>query len=242
VAGKPGVSVIATAGAITTLPIPAGNGDLVIYLTSATGAVIQGIAPGLNGQRLIVYGAAAATFTFAHLSGTPSSLARCINVATSAPTPITAGGSVTFVYDNAISGLWRMITHEQGGWITAPYNAADFVGSGSMTWTVQAADIATIVYRLSGRTVTMTFALDVTSVGGTLSTDLQIRSGQWGGFSIAGQFNAPVPYASEGGVAVAGAMIQTGGTILRILKQGFPNWTATTNTTAVYGQITFQVS
>jgi len=78
-------------------------------------------------------------------------------------------GSMTL----AGSIIERNRTTPMGEWITIPYSAGLFTGSGSMTWTVTAGGVTTLAYMLIGRTAFVFF--NITGVvGGTASSDLYI--------------------------------------------------------------------
>lgn len=60
-------------------------------------------------------------------------------------------------------------------WIAVPFNAADFTASGSMTWTVAASNVVVFAYRLEGRTMTVSFLITTTTIGGTPDQALLIK-------------------------------------------------------------------
>jgi hypothetical protein len=242
--GAGGSAVHNGTGSITALPLPGGGGNQVVFMNNASLATIHGITAGVAGQRVTIV-ATNAQVNLAHLSGSAgSTVMRLLNRVTSAPTSLAGGfGAATYIYDSLTMNGWRLETHEQGDWITAAYAASNFTGSGSMTWTVEAGDVTNCRYYLRGRQLSIVFALDGTTVGGTPSTDLRIGNGAWGGYTIAGQFNMPLSFVLDNNVqATPGSQIQTAGTYLRLLKSGFANWTLSTNTTSAYGQMLVGVS
>jgi hypothetical protein len=108
---------------------------------------------------------------FSHQT-TSTATNQLTNTATSGATPLAAGsGWARYVYDGT-AAKWRLVGHEQGGWVTPTFSAADYTANGSMTWTVDAGDVSLLRYRLSGKTLEVLFTLTATSVGGTLNTDL----------------------------------------------------------------------
>ncbi len=123
-------------------------------------------------------------------------------------------------------------------WTDIAFNAANFTGSSSMTWTVGSLDQITLAYTLAGDIVTVTFVLTATTVGGTPSTMLQITLP----FSASNhQFCNTYVYQDNGGSATAGlAQIVSGDNTIRLYTAGFASWTAATNNTSVYGQISYQ--
>ena len=242
-----GISTVTTTGTIATLPIPSGTGNLIVYMNNASAATIHGIAPGLNGQRLTIYAVGAGVVNLAYFSASAGATnQRLVNVAGTAPTPISTAGSATYLYDTG-SAYWRLNTHEQGAWITPTFAAGNFTGGGSMTWTVDSGDVVMVKYRLSGKTLAVSFVITTTSVGGTPTVDLRINNGAWGGFSVAGaQYLLPLIYKDAGGALTNGFMqagsALGGSTWIGCYKAAAAVWSAATNTTDVYGTMSFEVS
>jgi hypothetical protein len=140
-----------------------------------------------NGQLLtLVGGAAIPPIGLVHNSSTQSNAAlRLINAATSGDTPIAGTGQATYVWSTAVNA-WALVSHDQGTWITAPYNPGNFTasGGGGGTWTVEAGDVVSLTYRLTGRTLTVAVLLSATAVGGSPQL-LEIQKAAWGGFTAA---------------------------------------------------------
>jgi hypothetical protein len=240
----PSTSTITTTGTQTALAIPTGFGDLVIFANNASLLTIQGIAAGVDGQRLTIYAIGAGQVDLAHQNGSASAANRLINFATSGNTSLAAAaGSAEFEYD-ATAARWRLTAHEQGAWIYPAFSAGNFTGNGAMTWTVASGDVNNLGYYLRGRLLTVNFLLATTSVGGTPSTNLLIGNGAWGGFTINKVALALIRVVDSGGAAAAG-LVQTaaGGTTIPLYKDltATGNWSAATDTTSTNGQITFEV-
>ena len=128
-----------------------------------------------------------------------------------------------------------------GFWIKPAYNAGNFTGSGSMTWTVEVGDVTTYQASLIGKTMTVVWKLDATSVGGTPSTGLYILVP--GGYAAKTAAFAPAYVVDNGGAAVwSSAHIAAGQSVIGIDKTlAGGNWSASTNATYIYGEITFEV-
>lgn len=58
--------------------------------------------------------------------------------------------------------------------VPLPFVATNFTGSGAMTWTVIASNVAKLYYRKTGSIITLWVVINATTVGGTPSTALQI--------------------------------------------------------------------
>ncbi len=123
-------------------------------------------------------------------------------------------------------------------WTDIAFDAGNFTGNNLMTWTVGSGDQTTLAYAIAGDIITLTFALDTTSISGTPSTELRITLP----FSSAGkQFNGTFTYSDNGASFALGVMqINAGSSALRLFKPAITDWTASTNNTSVYGQISYQ--
>jgi hypothetical protein len=220
------------------------GGAAVIRMNNSSDATIRGLKAGIDGQKVTLVSIGAGHVKLSHQdTGDGTAANRLINFATSAPTPLAAGsGSAVFVYD-ASSSRWRLIDHEQGAWITPAFSAGDFTGSGSMTWTVSSGDVVTMTYRLSGRTLTVVFSLDTTTVGGTASFGLLIGNGQWGGFTTVRKcLNMTSFYAgSVDGVGFA-YVHDASSDHIELLTLDESNWPLETDGNYQYGQVTFEVA
>lgn len=136
---------------------------------------------------------------------------------------------------------WEMDTDAVATWTAAPFDAGDFTGSGSMTWTVEESDVQTLAYRIEGNSMTVAFTITNTTVGGVASTKLQIKVP--GNRTIANKMTAPVYILNNStptfGFVQAASSVPTK---LEILLPNLANWAAATNATAVEGLITFEVA
>jgi hypothetical protein len=151
-----GVSTVTTTGNITALALPAGSGDLVIYMNNATLATIQGITAGASGQRLSIISIGAGQVDLAHQNASATAANRLINFATSGNTSLAAGtGAADFEYDTTNS-RWRLIAHEQGAWIAFTPTLS---GTGA-TYATQSG-----AYLLRGRMVTVNGYIALTAKG-----------------------------------------------------------------------------
>ena len=130
-----------------------------------------------------------------------------------------------------------------GAWVTPAFNAADFTAGGSQTWTVGSGDVTVYAYTLVGKTMTVAFKLDTTTVGGTPNPELRIKipTGANAAKNIYNLFRA----ADAGAAAVVGlALAVAGNPFISLFKDltTTANWSAATDTTQVIGQITFEIS
>ena len=226
------VLTVAAAGAIA---LSAAYLTHVINLTPAAGAiaVTWSGGAGVDGERVILYGRGAGWTTIAN-GGAIS------NIATSAPTPIATGGSAIYT---RVGGVWVLTAHEQGAPISAPFSAANFTGPGG-GWTVQAGDVAGLAYILRGRAISVYYTLATTSVtAGT--TSLNIGNGAYGGFTSGPGLYVvnPMGLCNDAGVPAFGAYaaVAASAASVQLYRPSNAPWSAATDSTYTYGQITFPV-
>jgi hypothetical protein len=176
--------------------------------------VVQGIKAGYQGQRVRFLNVGTAQVDFICASPSAAAPDRLFNFAISGATSIaptnSTGGTVEYEYDTAIAG-WRLVHHEQGGWIAPPFNAADYNGDGGTTWTVTAGGVARCAYYLQGRMLRVQLQIGPTTVGGVASGSLRrvipvgftVGNGPAHG-PMSAYDNAPVTTGASWGTATAG--------------------------------------
>ena len=168
----PGVFTTTSTGNIADLNF--GNAGL-IRMNNASLATIQGLVAGVAGQTVTIISVGASQVDLSHQdAGDATAANRLVNTATSAPTSLAAGiGVATYAYD-VTTARWRLVAHNQGEWITVPFAAGNFTGSGSLTWTVAAGQVVEQQYFLVGKTILYNIYLSGTSTGGTAANQLNI--------------------------------------------------------------------
>lgn len=169
---------------------------LMVVLSNGSALTITGVNGAETGGQLLVFvgGNNSSGTTFSHNSGSSSAANRFFNVA-EVDMVVNENGWIIYQYDSNVS-FWRMVSHEQGTWIT--YTPT--VGSGSGTITTAS---ATGRYRVSGRTVHIQMAVTVTTngTGATyLSATLPITAGS-PAHSINGIEVSSTAYACPGYIA-----------------------------------------
>jgi hypothetical protein len=131
---------------------------------NATLLTITGMSAGFGGQRIQIISVGAGQVEFVpQAAGTGSVAAnRLANFATVGNTPLAAGsGAATYEYDATLS-RWRLVTHDQGAWITPAYSAGDYTADTGV-WTVEAGDVTLCRYLLRGRTLHLLLHLQTTT-------------------------------------------------------------------------------
>lgn len=221
-------------------------GNTILRANNASLLTITGVAAGFDGQLLtIVTINSAGQVDLPHNSVSSSAANRFVNFATSGNTSLSAaanlGGSATYQYSTT-DAIWRLIQHEQGGWITPTFAGGSYTGS-SNTWTVAAGDVTTQAYMLRGHTLTVAFSLVTTSItGGTILT-LQIGNAAWGGFTATKEIYGLMDYSDAGANNQVGRVgITAAGTTLSLIRlSGTGNFSLSADLTPLRGEITFEV-
>jgi len=128
-------------------------------------------------------------------------------------------------------------------WITPAFNAANFTGNGSMTWTVGSGDVQTYAYIINGKTMTVNFIINETTVGGTPNNTLQIAipASKVATKRMVGYLNLSDNNASY---VISMCDVAASGTVIRcfVTPTGASNWSASTNLTYLLGSITFEIN
>ena len=110
---------------------------------------------------------------------------------------------------------------------------AHFTASGSMTWTVDSGDRTFMQYYLRGNRLSVQYHVTLTTVGGTLSTQLQITNGQYGGFTWAA--TTYQGYWAVDNTNAQMALIVAATDRISNWLESTGNWAAATNATTVAG-------
>jgi len=125
---------------------------------------------------------------------------------------------------------------------SVPFNASDFFGSGSMTWTVSSGNVQTFQYVIIGNMMTINFSIANTSVGGTPDTALRIKIPA--GKRPSTYYRLPILVSDNNGSTMAlGTAILQIVNYIECYKDGgvFNNWAASSSNTRVSGSFTFSI-
>jgi hypothetical protein len=125
-------------------------------------------------------------------------------------------------------------------WTTPSFSAGNFTASGSMTWTVAAGDVGTYAYVLSGKMMTVSFSINTSTVGGSLSNTLQIAIPA--SKTATKSMSNPIRLLDNNVVTDAFCRVSASSTIIEIYRSDLGNYTASTDQTNVSGQITFEIN
>jgi hypothetical protein len=126
-----------------------------------------------------------------------------------------------------------------GLWTPVAYSAANFVGTGSMVWTVDAGDQVRFSYQLNAKTLTVSFWINTSSLTGTASNEIRltIPAGKTSAAYAAGIVWLNNPTSNVGIINAPASQ-----TYLQIYKADQSNYTLSTNTFLLSGTFTFEVN
>lgn len=143
-----------------------GFPHILLRMSNSSDATITGlVGSGISGQMVTIVSEGAGNVYLAHQNTGSTDTNRLINTVTSVPTPLAAGkGYATYVYDHPLigSGRWRLVNHEQGGFIpyspswTVTSGSAPSVGNGSLTgaYLIDGTDVEIFIRLVAGSTTT----------------------------------------------------------------------------------------
>jgi hypothetical protein len=246
VIGLPSVSggevTFTTTGNIDDLDF--GNAS-IIRMNNASLATIRGLRSGAPGQRVLIINTNAQV-NLAHQNAGSVAQNRLINIATSASTPLSTGGSAEFEYD-VTSQRWRLVAHVQGAALTATFAAGDFTADSTTVWTVQAGDVINLSYTLKENLLLVTFTLYTTSIATPAAGGLlRMSNNQYGGFVWNATVITLLGQLIDNGDVSAMGYAQAGATVSNLAfgisgtlgaAGAYTTFTASTNNTYIIGSI-----
>jgi hypothetical protein len=230
---QPASLTIATAGNVTALTLPVGNGPLIIRCNNTTLLTLQGIAPGLAGQRLSLISIGNGQVDLSGFDGAAPATNRIVTFVTVGKTSLAAAtGTAELTYD-PLTSRWYVLAHEQGAWITRTFAAGNYTAIASL-WTVAAATNDS--FYLRGRTLTYAF----TVTGTTSATPIGLQILMPGGYLAAKQTNSAI-YVTDASVG-SGGFVQSlaGSGTIQGNKFNTAAWTAAAGA-ALQGELTLEV-
>lgn len=202
---------------------PGINRNTIIRCANASLLTITGFPQGFAGQLIRLYTIGAGQIDLPYYDSRSPTADRLVNYVTSAPTSLAPGTAPTRAFAEyqwvATDGHWLLRSHEQGAFITAPYNSADFVGIGTTAGAIQ-----TSKYRLHGRELRYLYSLNGCTFAG--GTQLQIRNGQWGGFTATHTVAHSIGYLNDGTIVPGYAQVNNGSTSILLSKNSAAAWAA----------------
>jgi len=196
------------------------------------GFQINGVAPA-SGDRVVIECLGTTAKVYHEETGFESVAANRIICPSTNGQIVGVNGRIELIYDGT-SSRWRAQCIDPGAPIDVTFNAADYTGSGSMTWTVASGDVEMFRYQQMGRRLRIEMMLFTTTVGGTVSTTLQAKVP--GGFTPSLNASSRRPftatYVSNNGTDEAGR-VSASATNIEFVRLPPNNWTASTENTRV---------
>lgn len=184
------------------------------------------------------------TVLHGNAAGNPSFGAVSLTADVSGTLPVTNGGTgvATLTGIPLGAGTSAFTALDYVPWTTPTFDAANFTGGGSQTWTVASGDITTFAYTIFGKTMTVSFFIATTTVGGTPNAALQIKipASKTSTKRIFANIKTYNNAVEQTGVAE----VLAGNTQIFLYTNTYfsgTNWSASTDNTWVVGSITFQI-
>ena len=212
----------------------------VLRCNNASLLTIQGLAGGVDGAVLCIVSVGAAQVDLASQNVGSTAANRLINGVTGTVSLAAGGGIARFLYDGT-TARWRLLDHQQGGWIAVAFAAGNFTASGAMTWTVDAGDQNAYAYLVDAakKTMVLSVTLSTTTVGGTLANILNVKLP--GGFTAARLQDTTISLSDNGVLTTGFAELSASGTVVQLLRADVANFTAATNNTGMRFTATFEL-
>jgi hypothetical protein len=151
---------------------------------------------------------------------------------------LVSGQSATVIVNSGATG-YLIVASTPSAWVTPTFAAGDFTAGGAMTWTVASGDVTTYAYRLDGKTMTVVFHIATSSVsGGDFRLQIAIPASR----TAAKRISNPILANDNGSFAIGYCEVAASGAVITCFKSpSATNWSASTDASAVQGQITFEV-
>jgi hypothetical protein len=219
----------------------------IVHCFNASDLTITGFAapasPAKPGKPLIVISTGVGNVYLAHNSGSSSAGNKLFNQATSSTTPLAAGKGYAIYTYASVAARWQLVAHDQGAAITPTFADSHYTGAGvDGDWALASGDRITQSFYLKGTQLFVAWALGTTTVANTPAT-LRITNAAWGGFTSAKQKARACIYDDNaGGNTIGYAAIAASGTEITINKLTGGTFANATNTTAVSGDLDFEVT
>jgi hypothetical protein len=129
---------------------------------------------------------------------------------------------------------------QPAAWKDTPFNAADFTGSGSMTWTVSSGNVITNQYKIDATTMSLNLVIISTTVGGTPDQALQFTLP--GGVTPSKRLYIPVVFTDNGVYGTGFVDVRPSNPIIYFFRDWTgTNWSASANT-SITCSISFSIN
>lgn len=192
----PGVVTVTNGGSnIFNVTLPSSRPFYVVRVVPTSADItLQGITPGRNGDRVLIYHAGTTIGLTVWMQANAGASSWHKNRITSGKTPIAPSGSALYVYDQP-TNYWVLVQHDQGTMVRVAFAAGNYLSSVG-AWTVEAADVAEHDWYVYGNLMTVNVTLLSTAVSGTPGT-IYVRGWPWN-FSAVGNARTHTTIYSAG--------------------------------------------
>jgi len=210
-----------------------------IRMNNASLATIRGLKAGVNGQRITIFSVGAGQVDCAHQNAGSAAANRIINTVTVGVTPLFPGnGTATYEYDGT-TARWRLVSHNQGGWINVVYASGDYTCDVG-TWTVDAGDLSTYKYYILGKSMVVA----ITIVSSTLSSIPSMLYVALPGGYLPFNGEARTPCVIQDSTNTTGFVraIAATSTLIFYKDANGSNYVAGVNLVQVFGQLHFELT
>lgn len=147
---------------------------------------------------------------------------------------VTAANLNTHLRDNMLAVYPSTPT-----WTAVTFAAGNFTASGSQTWTLVAGDQSLFKYLVIGKTMHVHLVLTTTTVGGTPSKELRVAIP--GGATASGASRG-VAWHTNNGTEGCGGFVVSATFISFFLPHSGTDWAASTDNTAIYASVMFEIA
>lgn len=224
----PPPAVINTASGNLGIWAPPIAGNTTIVWNGTSDTTIDGIAAPVylpTGTTVRIINGSTSYVLYFRYQVAGAASAALTNIVASGPTPVAQGGSITYQAD-PLSGIWRLVQHEQGFAITPPFNAATY-SAPTGAWTVAAGNVTAHQYTIQGKRLFLNVLVQGSTITGT-----------------PGQLYLATPYQFHRNVFLSAWALDTAGyqatipqttasqALIVIYKAGGTNFAASANATA----------
>lgn len=218
------------------------DGDVYLRWNGGAAGVVRSFTNPSSGRAFFLENVTAAqTLRVSHQDTGAATAANRVICESTAGQWLGPGGIGFCRYDSTTS-RWRFYVIDPGAPITRTFAAGNYTANGAQTWTVASGDVMTDAYVQRGKQVTFWFNVVTSTVGGTPNTELRITLP--GGFTATKTMIAFARVIDNGTGVASLCFVAAGTTFVTIsasVAAAAPNWTASTDNTAVQGTITFEV-
>ncbi|MGE0450578.1 MAG: hypothetical protein AB7Q29_13480 [Vicinamibacterales bacterium] len=209
-----------------------GNASPLVF----TGLVVSG-ENSRDGSRVLVLNRGTSTVQVTDQDTDSAAGNRCACESESGQI-LGVGGAMLLVYDGTAE-RWAVTCLSPGAPIDIAHSAGDFTGSGSMTWTVEVADLVRFTVQQHGRQVVVDVIIADATIGGTPSTSLQVQL-PYGWVAEAQFIFAGIAHANDGAARHVTVWVDDNGVLYFQPLSG--NWSSVSDGLDMYGRATVEIA